>query len=245
MRSKRPKDRAAARQASRPTAADPRFLPRAGLLIAIVAALVAAAAPAAAVPYSNPGSHYAFDYPTGWTASGIPNVDAAILGPSAGGFRPNIVAQHEDEPASKNDSLWLLEYVKNSLAALKAQQAVTEVQAPRTFTTGSGRLAGDYVVEKVSGNFTLRQRQVFFVSEFHDLAFYLTFTDRTVSYSSHASDWNRAVDSFAVMDEPSGFLSGVTLYAVVGAAAGAGAVGALAVRRRRKKARALKGAAPP
>lgn len=210
-----------------------------------VAALVVApsiAGLASGATYSSAANHYLFSYPTGWTEEPSPDVDVAILGPAAGGFRPNVVAQHEAEPSARNSSAWLLQYVRNSFDALKAQITVTELQAPRTFTTAAGRLAGDYIFEQALGNLTVRQRQVFFVSEFHRTAFYLTLSDKASTYSSHGSDWAVIVDSFAVTGEP--VPSNLLLYAVVGAAVGGAAIAAFALRVRRRTA-AERAAMPP
>jgi hypothetical protein len=182
-------------------------------------ALVALAPQASAEIYTNAASHYSFQYPDSWTTSTGNGLDTILLGPSSGGFAPNIAAQHESEPTAQNTSVWLLGYVRNSFESLKSQLAVTEVQAPRTFTTASGRLAGDYIFEQQSGGMTIRQRQVFWVSAFHQLTFFLTLSDKQSSYDSHEPDWSQAVDSFAVEGEPAATpLATGAILLVVGAA---------------------------
>lgn len=211
-------------------------------LAALVLSL--SAAPASAATYTSIGSHYSFDYPSAWTAGNLTTVDVNFLGAAADGFRPNVVAQHEAEPLARNDSAWLLQYIKNSFDALKRQLNVTEVQAPRTFTAASGRLAGDYVFERPVENLTLRQRQVFFVSEYHRLAFFLTLSDKTTTYASHSADWTQIVDSFAVSGEAA-LGSALSMPLLFTAVAGVALVAVLVLVLVRASARKARQAPPP
>lgn len=219
--------------------------------LAALAAVLSSQGPALAATHTVVGAHYAFSYPDTWTASSTQNGDAVYLGTEDGGFRPNVVAQHEGEQTARGDAAWLLAYAQNSLNQVKSQFAVSDVQAPRTFTAGSGRLSADYIFDRTVGNLTLRQRQVFFVSEFHKAAYFFTLTDKTSTFASHAAEWSLIVDSFAVTGEPSatGMPALVVVAVVVGGAAVAVAV--LLVWKARKVAQApaapmmAPGAPPP
>jgi hypothetical protein len=202
---------------------------------ALVALLSGVASPASAASYANGEDHYGFSYPDGWSEEPNTNVDVAILGPSDGGFRANIVGQHEAEPEAQNTKEWLFNYVSNSFAAIKGRMNVTEVQGARTFTSASGRIAADFVFDRASGGISLRQRQVFFVSAVHHLTYFLTLTDKSSTFDTHSGDWARAVDSFAVSGESE--LTGLLPYIAVAAAGVGGAGAVLVVRRRRARSR--------
>ncbi len=156
---------------------------------------------ASASTYNDSDGHYSFEYPASWAERSSPGADVAVLGPSQGGFGPNIVSQHAAEPAAQNSQAWLIHYVQASLEALKAQLNLTEIAGPRTFVAGSGRLAGDYVIEREESGLALRQRQVYFVSAYYGFTFVLTFTDKASTYNDHQANWIFAVDSFAVEGE--------------------------------------------
>lgn len=223
---------------------------------ASIAGLALALLPgASATTYSDSDGRYSFDYPALWTASSRTGVDVAILGPSDGGFGPNIESQHGSEPAAQNSGAWLLRYVQLSLGELKGQVNVTEVAGPRTFAAGSGRLAGDYLVEREEGGLHLRQRQVFFVSASFGFTFVLTFTDKVSTYSDHDANWSLALDSFAVQGESgvsgaAGAGGGVPFGTLLSIAGGAALVGSLVFmvvseRRRGRPKEAQLGAPRP
>lgn len=218
-------------------------LRRAALPALLVFALMAGSGVSLAAPYANAQFHYRFEYPDGWSLDARDGIDMAIKGQAVGGFQPNVVAQHEDEPNATDSELWLQGYLQNSFLQLEARVNLTVIQAPRTFTTSSGRLAGDYVFEKQAQNITVRQRQVYFVSQYYHLAFFLTFTDKSSSFQGHAGDWQKASDSFAVEGEPSsvGLLSQPLVLAAI---AGGGAAGAAVVLAHRRKSRAARGREP-
>jgi len=199
-----------------------------------LAGVLLAAPGAGAVEYANAPGHYGFAAPDGWTQGNQTGVDAVFAGPEAGGFKPNVVASHEVEVTAQNSSVWLRAYVEAAFGVVNASMNVSVVQGPRTFTTGSGRLAGDYVYDWQPGAAVLRQRQVLFVSEFHTRVYVLTLTDQNTTFNAHAPEWAQVVDSFHVEGErttrpppaggppPAG--SDDTLVLIAGAMAVAGAV---------------------
>jgi hypothetical protein len=173
-----------------------RAAARVGLLV------VLALAPAAdAATYSNGDGHYSFAYPDGWTAQAFAGADTTVVGPSANGFAPNIVAAHGPENGTQDSAAWLLNYTRSGFEDLKLQINLTELQAARVFITASGRRAGDFVYDWSFSNMTLRQRQVVFVSPHFGFTYVLTFSELASDDANRSADWGQAVDSFVVSGE--------------------------------------------
>jgi hypothetical protein len=164
--------------------------------------LLLALAPAAqAASYSNPDGHYSFVCPEGWALQAFAGADAQVVGPSADGFAPNIVAIHGPENGTQDTAAWLLNYTRSAFEERKLQVNLTVVQAARVFITSAGRRAGDYVYDWVFSNLTLRQRQVIFVSPHFGLTYALTFSELASDDANRSADWAQAVDSFVVSGE--------------------------------------------
>jgi hypothetical protein len=157
---------------------------------------------ASAATFSSSKDHYHFSFPDGWNSTATHGADAAYAGPEAGGFAPNVVAIGSKENAAKDNESWLFNYTRDAFDQLNATFNLTQIQAPRTFTTASGRLAGDYIVERNESGTQMRQRQVLFVSDIWNTAYVLTLTDNVSTYSTHESEWTLIVDSFGVDGEP-------------------------------------------
>jgi len=212
--------------------------------------------PANAATYTDPTGHYSFSHPDGWAESALSGVDVAVIGPRSGGFSPNIVATHGAEAGVQNTTAWLLVYVNAAYGQVR-QLNVTEVQAPRVFTTNAGRLAGDYIYDRESSGMMLRQRQVIFVSAHYQTTYVLTFTDNSTSFPTHNPVWSPAVNTFVVSGEPvekpfAGLSLGELFVVTGGGAAVAALAFSIVVMRRRRKQRAplqglaeAPGASPP
>lgn len=156
-----------------------------------------------AATYTNNGRHYQFDYPDNWTSGPSPGTDAVYEGPAANGVSPTVNADSGNEPnADDNNATRLLEQANASLTTLNASVTLTIVQQPRTFTTASGRLAADFVVERNDSGTDIRQRDVRFVSEFWGRWYVLSLSDNVSTYASHDANWTQIVDSFMVTGEP-------------------------------------------
>jgi hypothetical protein len=180
----------------------PRFV-RPVLAIATALALCAVLAPAASAgEYSDNKGHYHFSYPDTWNAAAVAGSDAAYNGTTVNGVAPTVAADHSKENQAADTTDWVLAYAQAAFTQVNGSVTATEVQAPRTFTTGGGRIAADFVYEYNGSGGVIRERQVFFASAALNTAVTLELSDNATTYDSHASEWASIVDSLAFDGEP-------------------------------------------
>jgi hypothetical protein len=116
------------------------------------------------------------------------------------------------------------------------------VQAPRTFTTGSGRPAVDHIIDYTLTDTPVRLRQVAFASDALDTAYILSFTAHRQAYGQHESTWRQAVDTFAIKEPTS---SGWLIAALAGGLLALIVVAVLVAWRLRRKPGAAMPGVPP
>ena len=218
---------------------------RRALALLVLASAVAFAPSASAEAYTNSASHYHFTAPDGWAQQNYAGVDVVFAAPtSVGGFTANLNALHAPDGTAKNEHPYLESLASVALSQLQSQLSGNVVQGARSFTTGSGRPAADYILDYSLSGTPLRVRQVVFGSDILDMGWVLTFTAAQSAFGSYAGEWDTATDSFGVDAEVARAASPFLLMLVVGTLVG-GVVGGLLfviVRRRNKRALA---ALPP
>ncbi|HEX9709882.1 MAG TPA: hypothetical protein VGB42_07965 [Candidatus Thermoplasmatota archaeon] len=212
------------------------------MLTAALALLVLLPGAAQAGTYTNATWHYHFTAPDAWyqtNESGGNDVtfESAFFGGAL------MSAGHAEKAAAESTEVFLLAEATAAHGQFKGLVGGTDVQAPRTFTTGGSRLAADFTVDWTLMSETYRTRQVFFASDGWNMTYVLTFQSNRTDYQNRTSAWDNAVNSFAVDDEPAppapeqppasgGFLPGFDLAVVVAAV---GAAGVVAVRSRPRR----------
>lgn len=208
-----------------------------GPRIALVTAfLLLALSPVAEAREYQGGSHYRLTVPDDWTQVSISGVDVAFIGPSSQGFGANLNVVVFSDPSARNTPEWLLQTAQVTYPQVLSQfPGATGFQPPRSFTSGSGRPAADYVINYDLSGTPLRVRQVLFASDPWDRGYILTFTAHRDAYNSHEQAWSTAVDTFTVVDEGAAGFPIIVIGAIAGAAIGGTAAVAIVLVRRRKK----------
>lgn len=205
-----------------------------GLVIVVAVLSVLAIPTASAKEYAHPENHFRLTVPDHWTQLTLGGVDVAFTAPTPWeGFSANLNVVSVAADARETEA-WLLSMATAARdGVIQAFPGATSVQSPRSFATGSGRPAADYILDYTLYDTPLRVRQVLFASDGWDRAYVLTFTAHRADYANHNDVWEGSVDSFSIDPAGSSLLVPVGIGALVGAIAG----GALYVRHRRKKAR--------
>ena len=214
-----------------------------GISLAAVVLFLAVAGPVEARAYSNSVGHYRFTVPDDWTQTTIAEVDVAFLSPTVNSDGANLNALSLFASSARNTSGFLLQAAQQASTAVQGEFPGAQVlQAPRTFTTASGRAAADYLVTYLTRGVLMRIRQVLFASEEWDRVYALSFGAIAIGYGDHESVWSSVVNSFSV--DPGGAMNPLLLVAIFGAISGTVAV-ALVILLQRRKAAPLPLAYPP
>src|SRR3989304_5745587 len=116
-----------------------------GLAVAVVL-LTLLAAPAAAETYTSSQHYYSVTAPSTWMRASAPNVDVGWIGPTYQSFEASINAVVVTEPPAQNAASWLLSAAQAGYTEVLSLFNGTSVEPPRSFTSGSGRPAADYVI---------------------------------------------------------------------------------------------------
>lgn len=218
-----------------------------GIALALVALLLFALPPGAYAKEYVGTSHYRLEVPDDWTQTSVSGADVVFTGPAFQDFPANMNVIVVTEASARDDASWLLQQAQAGYSQVLSQFAgATGSQAPRSFTTASGRLAADYIIDYTISGTTLRVRQVLFASDSWNRAYILTFTAHRSVYPSHESVWRTAVDTFTVLDEsaasslvaPVAIVVVLLLVVII-------AVAVVMVRRRKKTPPWVPPAAPP
>lgn len=212
-----------------------------GVPLALVL-LVLLAPTALAETYTSSQHHYSVTVPSTWPRVSPTGVDAAWAGPTYQGFDANINVVVVLDSGARNTDAWLLSGAQAGYGQVLNQFNGTSVQAPRSFTTGSGRPAADYVIDYDFSGFPLRVRQVLFASDVRDRAYVLSFTAHRNHFPSLMGVRDGVVDSFTVNESTAGDL---LIWIAVGIGAGVAAAGAVAVVAKRRQKTAIVSPLPP
>jgi len=211
-----------------------RWLP---VVLALIAFL---APPALAETYASSQHYYSVTVPSTWIRESFPGADVVWIGPTYQSSPANINVVVAMDPTAQNTASWILSVAQAGHAQVFSQFSGTSVQTPRSFTSGSGRPAADYVIDYDYLGNPLRVRQVLFASDVRDRGYVLTFTAHRDHFPNLLGVWQGVVDSFTV-DEPSGVST--LLWVSVGAVAvtaTAGAIAAVALNRQKKALASLR-----
>jgi hypothetical protein len=198
--------------------------------------------------YTNAAAHYHLTVPDGWNESNGSG-GVTFTGPMSGFVAAQIAVGSTTNTSAKNDEAYLNAEMTASCNQVKALFNGTYVVSPHTFTTTSGRLAGECTIDYNVFGIEFRDRIVAFVSDQYDLVYSISMIDNKTVFPTRTSTWDEAVNSFTVEGEttpPGGtssgsMLSGMMLYAVIGVVVLVVVVLAAVMMMRKKKA----GAAPP
>jgi len=201
----------------------------------VALALVTLLAPrAVAETYTSSQHYYSITVPSTWIREPFPGADVVWIGPTYESIRANINVVVAMDSTAQNTASWILSVAQDEHTRVLSQFSGRSVQTPRSFTSGSGRPAADYVIDYDYQGYPLRVRQVLFASEVRDRGYVLTFTAHRGHFPGLLSVWQGVVNSFTV-DEPSA--TSTLLWVGVGAAAvtaTAGAIVAVALIRQKK-----------
>jgi PGF-CTERM protein len=210
-------------------------------LTALVGLMLLLTGGAQAAAYANAAGHYHFTAPDGWdqtNGSGGNDVTFETGVVYFGGAM--LSATHQNNTSAANTEAYLLEMAQQSHAQMKGMVGGTDVQAPRTFTTGAGRLAGEFVLDYTIMSISTRVRQVFFASDGYDMVYVLAMTAAPSDFQNQSSNWTMVVDSWGIDNEPAGNNGGnggtgnsQPGFEVVGVVAAIAVVALVATRRRR------------
>lgn len=166
-------------------------------------ALCALLAPSASAgEYSDNKGHYTFSYPDAWSEVAVGGTDVAYNGTTVNGVAPTVAVSHSKENQARDTAEWILTYAQDAFVVVNGTVTATEVQAPRTFTTGDGRIAADFVYEYNGSGGVIRERQVFFASDVMNMAVIMELYDNATTFDSHAAEWTSFVDSLDFDGEP-------------------------------------------
>lgn len=189
--------------------------------------------------YTDPQDRYSIWYPVGWDQSEYAGVDVVFMHPLEDEFRENINILSVHASDAKNSESYIRNTAEDAIEELKQQFSdITVVSGPMTQEINE-HWAATYLVDLEFQGITVRESQTLIVSEGYSLIFVITCSALQSDFSSCKSNFDKSINSFEILNEPSkgSFFEGLIIMIIVGAVIGgiAGGIVASLVYSKKKK----------
>ncbi len=190
--------------------------------------------------YTDPQDRYSIWYPVGWDQSEYTGVDVVFMHPLEDEFRENINILSAHESNARNSESYILNTAEDAIEELKQQFSdITVVSGPTTHEINQ-HWAATYIIDLEYQGVTIRESQTLIVSEGHSIVFAITCSALQSDFSSYKSDFDKSINSFEILNEPSkgSFFEGLVIMIIIGAVFGGivgGIVGSLVYIKKKKR----------
>jgi hypothetical protein len=188
------------------------------------------------VLYEDTRGRYSIRFPVGWTQDSIEGADVVYVDPTADDFRENINILTIVDSSAKNTESYTLNLGEKTLPVVKNQFDATVVSQPSTSMIND-HWTVSYTIDFTFNDIPIRESQTLIVSQGYKRVFVITCTASQSSFDDYEDQFNVAISSFTILNEPSGESSSdeLLIWIILGAVGGAAvAVAAVAVLYSRK-----------
>lgn len=189
--------------------------------------------------YTDPQSRYSIWFPVGWAQSEFAGVDVVFMHPLEDEFQENINILSVYASDAKNSEPYIRNTAEDAIEELKQQFSDITVVSGPTINEINEHWAATYIIDLEFQGITVRESQTLIVSEGYSLIFAITCSALQSDFSSYKSNFDKSINSFEILNEPSkgSFFEGLIIMIIVGAVFGGivgGIVGGLVYVKKKK-----------